>query len=194
MRRRLYFMLPDSGSARAMLDEMLLARIEVRYIHFLARRGTLPADLPEANVLQKTDIVHGAQLGVVIGGVAGTVGGLLVVLFPPGGTSLELVTVLIAALLGSLFGAWASSMAASAVPNSKLKAFHPDIEQGKVLMMVDVPMRRVQEISGLAMRRHPEAVSGVSNPPFRLFHDLLFQSGTGRSWRQEAYSAVRTSL
>lgn len=169
MRRRLYFMLPDSDSARAILDEMLLARIEVRYIHFLARRGTLPLELPEATVLQKTDIVHGAQFGMAIGGIAGTLGGLLVVLFPPDGASLQLVTVLIAALLGSLFGAWTSSMAASAVPNSKLRAFHPDIEQGKVLMMVDVPMQRVQEISELVARRHPEAVSGGFEPTIPAF-------------------------
>lgn len=169
MRRRLYFLLPDVDSARNMLDEMLLARIEERRMHFLARRGTLPADLPEATVLQKTDIVHGAQLGIAIGGVAGTLGGLLVVIFPPSGVSLQLVTVLIAALLGALFGAWVSSMAASAVPNSKLKAFHPDIEQGKVLMMVDVPMRRVQEISDLVARRHPEAVSGGFEPTIPAF-------------------------
>lgn len=169
MRRRLYFLLPDGDSARKMLDEMLLARIEVRRIHFLARRGTLPPGLPEATVLQKTDIVHGAQFGVIIGGVAGTVGGLLVVLFPPGEISLQLVTVLIAALLGSLFGAWASSMAASAVPNSRLKAFHADIERGKVLMMVDVPMRRIQEISELVARRHPEAVSGGFEPTIPAF-------------------------
>ena len=169
MRRRLYFMLPDVESARKMLDDMLLARIEIGRIHFLARRGTLPPDLPEANALQKTDIVHGAQFGIAIGGVAGTVGGLLVVLFPPEGMSLQLVTVLIAALFGALFGAWASSMAASAVPNSKLKAFHPAIEQGKVLMMVDVPMGRVQEITELAARRHPEAVSGGFEPTIPAF-------------------------
>jgi hypothetical protein len=66
MRRRLYFVLPDIESARAMLNDMLLARIECRHIHFLSRRDTLPDDLPQANVLQKTDIVHGAQVGVAI--------------------------------------------------------------------------------------------------------------------------------
>lgn len=163
-KRRLYFLLPDVKSARDMLDEMLLARIEERRIHFLAKRGTLPPELPEATVLQKTDIVHGAQLGIVIGGVAGTLGGLLVVLFPPGGVSLQLVTVLIAALLGALFGAWVSSMAASAVPNSQLARFQADIDRGKVLMMVDVPMRRIAEISELVRRRHPEAVSSGFEP------------------------------
>ena len=71
MRRRLYFVLPDVQSARTMLNDMLLARIECRHIHFLAARGTLPPDLPEASVLQKTDIVHGAQLGLIIGAVVG---------------------------------------------------------------------------------------------------------------------------
>ena len=169
MRRRLYFILPDIESARRMLDEMLLARIEIRHIHFLAQRDSLPDDLPEANVLQKTDIVHGAQLGMAIGGVAGIIGGLVIVFYPPEGMTLQLVTVLIAAVLGALFGAWASSMAASAVPNSRLKAFHPEIERGKVLMMVDVPMQRVQEIRELVARRHPEALSGGFEPTIPAF-------------------------
>lgn len=163
-KRRLYFLLPDVDSARNMLNEMLLARIEERRIHFLGKRGTLPPELPEASVLQKTDIVHGAKLGIVIGGVAGTLGGLLAVFFPPAGVSLQLVTVLIAALLGALFGAWASSMAASAVPNSQLVRFQADLDRGKVLMMVDVPMRRIAEISELVSRRHPEAISGGFEP------------------------------
>jgi len=169
MRRRLYFLLPDVESARSIQNEMLLARIEIRHIHFLAGRGTLPPDLPEATVAQKTDIVHGAQMGIGIGGIAGTLGGLLVVLFPPAGFSLQFVTVLIAALVGSLFGAWVSSMAASAVPNSKLKAFHNLIARGKVLMMVDVPMRRVPEISDLVASRHPEATAGGFEPTIPAF-------------------------
>ncbi|MNC86091.1 hypothetical protein D3C83_17240 [compost metagenome] len=125
--------------------------------------------MPEAGVLQKTDIVHGAQMGVAIGGVAGALGGALLVFFQPEGLKLQLVTVLLAALFGALFGAWASSMAASAVPNSKLKAFHPEIEQGKVLMMVDVPMQRVTEISELVARRRPEAVAGGFEPTIPAF-------------------------
>ena len=123
MRRRLYFVLPDIESARTMLNEMLLARIEVRHIHFLAKRDALPDDLPEANVLQKTDIVHGAQMGIGIGAVVGAVAGALVVLFPPTGITLKFITVLIVAIGGAFFGAWASSMVASSVPNSRLKAF-----------------------------------------------------------------------
>ena len=160
MRKRLYFMLQDCPSARKMLDEMLLARIEVRHVRFLAKRGTLPDDMPEASVLQKTDIVHGAEMGLVVGGAAGTLGGVLIVLYPPGGVSLQLVTILITALLGGFFGAWVSSMAGTQVPNSRLKAFHADIARGKVLMMVDVPFSRIREIRQHVAQRHPEVQFG----------------------------------
>ena len=153
MRRRLYFILPDTRSARELFDEMLLARIEERRMHFLSRRGSLPGDLPEATLLPKTDAVHGAYLGIAIGGV-------LAVLFPPGGLTLQFATVLAAALLGAFLGAWISSLAGTAVPNSQLARFHADIERGKVLMMIDVPVRRIKEISALVAQRHPEAVAG----------------------------------
>ena len=169
MRKRLYFMLPDFQSARQMLDEMLLARIEVSHIHFLAKRGTLPDDLPEASVLQKTDVVHGAELGLVIGGVIGVAGGTLVVLMPPGGISLQLVTILITAVLGALFGIWMASMVGTQVPNSRLKAFHADIDRGKVLMMIDVPIGRVPAIRERVAQRHPEAVSGGIEPTIPAF-------------------------
>jgi hypothetical protein len=169
MRRRLYFMVPDVISARGLLDEMLLARIEIRHMHVLARRGTLPADLPEASVLQKTDLVHGAQLGALIGAAAGIFGGFLVILFPPEGVSVQLVAVLIGGMAGALLGMWISSMAASAIPNTKLTAFHSDIERGWLLFMVDVPMRRLSEISQLVAHRHPEAVSGGFEPTIPAF-------------------------
>jgi hypothetical protein len=152
-----------------MLDEMLLARVECRHIHFLSKRETLPPDLPEASVLQKTDIVHGAHVGIAIGAIVGAAAGGLVVMYPPAGVTLALVTILMAAIGGALFGAWASSMVASSVPNSRLRSFQRDIDAGRVLMMVDVPMRRVSEICALVQKRHPEAVSRGFEPTIPAF-------------------------
>jgi hypothetical protein len=39
MRRRIYWLLPDLESARATMDDLLLARIEKRHIHFVAREA-----------------------------------------------------------------------------------------------------------------------------------------------------------
>lgn len=169
MRRRLYFVLPDLASAKQTMNDLLLARIEERNIHCLARRDTPLGDLHEANLLQKTDIVHGAELGLIIGAIGGAALGVIMVFSPPEGMTLQLVTVLIASLIGALLGAWVSSLVASAVPNSKLLIFAKNIEEGKILMMVDVPARKVEQIRQLVEKRHPEAASGGVEPTIPAF-------------------------
>ena len=157
MRRRLYFLLPDVESARRTADDLLLARIEDRHMHFLAKRGTDLGELHEASYLQKTDLLHGAGIGLALGALAGLILGAIIVAYPPEGTKPQLVAVLIAAIIGGVLGAWMASMAAAAVPNSRLKQFHADIEQGKVLLMIDVPYGRVEQIRDIVLSRHPEA-------------------------------------
>ena len=56
MRRRLYVVLPDLASARQTANDLLLARIEDRHMHFLARRDLALGELHAAGVLQKTDL------------------------------------------------------------------------------------------------------------------------------------------
>ncbi|HJV85467.1 MAG TPA: DUF1269 domain-containing protein [Noviherbaspirillum sp.] len=169
MRRRLYFMLPDVPGARSLLDELLLARIEERHIRFCAKDGTPLPDMPEANFLQKTDLVHGAESGMLVGGAIGLIGGALLVMFPPEGVRLQMIVVLVAGIVGALFGAWASGMVAAAIPNSRLKAFEAAMERGQVLLMVDVPYRRTQEVEQLVLKRHPEARFGGMEPHIPAF-------------------------
>jgi hypothetical protein len=168
MRRRLYFLLPDLGSAKKTADHLLLARIEDRHMHFLAKRGADLGELHEASYLQKTDLLHGAGVGMAIGGVGGLVLGAVIVAYPPAGDP-QLVTVLITAVIGAMLGAWMASMAAAAVPNSRLKQFQDQIASGRILLMVDVPYARVEEIRDLVAFRHPEAVSGGQETRFPAF-------------------------
>ncbi|HEU4353571.1 MAG TPA: DUF1269 domain-containing protein [Burkholderiales bacterium] len=158
MRRRLYFILPDVESARRTADDLLLARVADRHMRFLAKRGTELDPLHEAGYLDKTDMVHGAAVGLALGAIIGALVGAMVVAYPPEGTNPQLVSVLIGMLLGAPLGAWMASMAGAAVPNSRLRQFQADIEAGRVLMMVDVPFGRVEEITELVRSRHPEAV------------------------------------
>lgn len=169
MRRRLYFLLPDLPSARQVVDELLLARIEARHIHILARRGMDIGDLPEASVFQKTDVVHGAQTGMALGACAGALGWALLVAFPPDGFNLQLGTILIAALLGAMFGLWVASLVGASVPNSQLTQFQMWIEHGKLLLMVDVPFGHAERITELVKHRHPEAVPGGIEPTIPAF-------------------------
>ncbi|MCH8621833.1 DUF1269 domain-containing protein [Undibacterium sp. TS12] len=168
MRRRLYFMLPDIPSARAMLDELLLARVEERYIHFMAK-DNLPHDMPEASFFQKTDLVHGMELGMVVGAGAGLLAGTLLLVFPPEGLEMRTIALLVAAIGGAFFGSWVSGMAAAAIPNSRLKPFMQEIDSGKVLLIVDVPLGKVKQIEELIATRHPAYRYGGVEPHIPAF-------------------------
>jgi hypothetical protein len=160
MRRRLYFLLPDVPSATRTADDLLLARVDDRHMRFLARRGTDLGELHEASYVHKTDMLNGAGLGLMLGVLGGLALGGFILAFPPGGTPPHPSAVLIAALVGAVLGAWMGSMAAVAVPNSRLRSFAGEIDSGKVLLMVDVPYERVDEIRNLVLARHPEALPG----------------------------------
>ena len=169
MRRRLYFVLPDLGSAIRIGNDLLLARVEDRCMHFLAKRGMSLGKLHEANFFQKSDLRHSMQLGFTLGACAGFLLGIYIYLTPPEGTNLQLVTILIATVVGALFGAWAASMIGISTPNTALKRFEAAIGEGRVLLMVDVPKDRVEEIQELVHRSHPEASDHGLEPRIPAF-------------------------
>jgi len=168
-RMRLYFMLPDVASAKATADELLLARIEDRRMHVLARRGTDLAPLHEASVLQKTDIRHGAAVGMIGGAIVGLAVGCVALLFPPTGQPMQFIVVLATTLIGAVLGMWASTLVASAIPNSHLARFGDDIERGGVLLMVDVTRGEREKVERIVTTRHPEAVAHGYEPTIPAF-------------------------
>lgn len=169
MRRRLYFLLPDIGRARRIVDQLLLARIEERHIHILAREGTSMEGLPAANLLQRSDVVHGIESGLALGGATGILAGLLTQLFQPPGFEAGGGAILAIALAGAGIGAWAAGMIGTDVPNSQLRKFMPAIEQGQALLMVDVPVGKVEAVSELIHRHLPEARDQGIEPTIPAF-------------------------
>lgn len=159
MRRRLYFMLPDAESARTIERELLLAKIDDPHIHFLARDGINLGRLHVANLLQRSDLLHGIGMGLVVGGATGVLAGFLLRYHPEIGGIVGLGAALVLGLFFAMVGAWISGMIAVSIPNTALKRFQPAIDRGEILLMVDVPMRRVNEIRQLIESHHPEVQS-----------------------------------
>jgi hypothetical protein len=158
MRRRIYWLLPDLSSARRTMDDLLLARIPEPRIHFVAREGVDLTGLHPANILQTSDVIRAAEAGLVIGGAAGAlIGAGVAVFFPIVGDSPQWGLVAVLAIVGALFGAWASSMIGISTPSKRLERFSPAIEKGQILLMVDVPRSRVHEIEERLQKLHPEA-------------------------------------
>jgi len=158
MRRRIYWLLPDLASAREAMDSLLLARIDMRNMHFVAREDSDLAGLHAANLLQTSDIVRSAEMGLVIGAsVGGLVGALVAVDYPMVGDDPQWELALALAIFGAVFGAWASSMIGVSTPSEHLKRFEHQIEEGQILLIVDVPMRRMEQIKARLRALRPDA-------------------------------------
>lgn len=169
--RRLYFLVPDINSASAIVDELLLARVEERKIHIAAKdhHPLHEANLPEANLLQETDFIPAVEKGLSVGGGTGVIAGLVAMTFPPAGLIVGGGAVLGLGLLGAGFGAWVSGMIGINVENTQLKEFENAIEAGELLLMVDVPVARVDEITQLVKKHHPEAEVSGTEPTLPVF-------------------------
>lgn len=170
MSRRIYWLIPDVESARRTVDELLLARVPMKQIHCVGRESMSLSGLHPANVLQTTDVIYAAELGLLVGGSIGAVAGVLVALYYPlGFPSMQWGVVAVLGVLGALMGAWSSSLIGISVPSHRLKRFKAAIERGEILLMVDVPSLQVKEVESLLQASHPEAHLEGEDPDTPVF-------------------------
>ena len=167
--KRIYFMVPNADVARTIVNELLLARVEERNMHILAKEGTDMHELPEASLMQKSDFVPAVQRGLALGGVIGTLAGLVGIAVAPGAAVIAGGVLLASSLTGAGVGAWLSGMVGISVDNTRHTQFEAAIERGEILMMIDVPRDRVQSITEMVATHHPEAQPEGTEPTIPAF-------------------------
>ncbi len=169
--RRLYFLIPNIDSAKKIVDELLLARVEERHIHIAAadHHALIEANLPEAGLLQESDFVPAVERGLAVGGATGIMAGIAAVAIPGLGLALGGGAILGIGLAGAGLGAWTSGMIGISAPSSRLKEFELAIKNGELLMMVDVPKSHVEKITDLVRSHHPEAHIEGTEPVIPAF-------------------------
>ncbi|HEB95838.1 MAG TPA: DUF1269 domain-containing protein [Sedimenticola thiotaurini] len=155
--RRLYTLLPDPDSCRRLVEELRGQGIADTHMHVVASAAMPLDDLPQANAWQTTELAHGLEIGVGLGGAAGLLAGLAALSFPPAGLAIGGGAVLASAAAGAGFGALASAMMKGHEHNHRLHEFQQEIEAGRVLLLVDVPRARAAEIRDIILRHHPQA-------------------------------------
>ncbi|WP_291009924.1 DUF1269 domain-containing protein [Hydrogenophaga sp.] len=167
--RRIYFLLPTVTSARSIVEELLLNHVDEHHIHVVARDNTPLGDLPQAGVAQRTDIIPAMERGIAAGGLVGLLAGLIGVTFPPAGLVFGGGALLGTIAFGTGFGAWMAGMVGVGMPSSRIEQFQQAIANGELLMMIDVPAARVEEVESLVTRHHAEAELEGVDPNIPLF-------------------------
>ncbi|MDO8893863.1 MAG: DUF1269 domain-containing protein [Nitrosomonas sp.] len=167
--RRIYFLVPDIATTKRIVDDLLMAKIEERHLHVLAKRGTPLEDLPEANLLQKSDFIPAVQQGMALGGTTGLLAGLVAVVLPPASTVIAGGILLATTLAGAGVGAWLSGMVGMSIGNRRTKEFEEAIEAGHLLLLADVPADRVLEIERRVKQHLPEVEIEGTEPNIPAF-------------------------
>ena len=165
--RRLYFLLPNLDVTHKVVDELLLARIEERHIHVIAKEGTPLKDLPEASLIQKSDFVPAVERGVAMGGATGIAAGLVAIALP--GVVIAGGALLAMGLAGAGMGAWLGGMIGMDVENTHIKQFESAIQAGQILVLVDVPKDRVDDIQNSVKKHHSDADFEGTEPTIPAF-------------------------
>ena len=165
--RRLYFLLPDLGVSRKVVDELLLARIEEKHIHVIAKEGTELGELPEATLVQKSNFIPAMERGVAMGGATGIVAGLVAVAIP--GVVIAGGALLAMGVAGAGMGAWLGGMIGMDVENTHIRQFENAIQAGQILMLVDVPKDSVETIQQSIRKHHPEVDFEGTEPTVPAF-------------------------
>jgi hypothetical protein len=167
--RRLYFIAPDTLTAKAIVDDLLRARITWRHIHVLANHSVTLEELPQASLLQSSDVVHSLERGVALGGVTGALLGLVALVYPPAELAIAGGAVVMLTVAGAGFGAWTATMIGVDEPNTQLARFRDAIRDGQLLIMADVPGSREHEIEQLIKQHVPRADLEGAEPASPIF-------------------------
>jgi uncharacterized membrane protein YeaQ/YmgE (transglycosylase-associated protein family) len=169
MNHRIYFVLPDTSTAEAVEKELLLAHVDDHHMHFLAQDESVLQSLPKANLLQKSDLVHGLEQGLVVGGATGMLAGVICYQMPAFDAWFGIGIILVLGLAGALFGSWASGMIGISAPNTRLRRFDKLLRKGRILLMVDIPKERIDEITNLILNHHENARQFGEEPSIPAF-------------------------
>lgn len=154
MKLKLEFLLPDIKSANKACEKMLIARVEEKNIHFLARPNINLGALQAATALEKTNMVHEGERGMLIGAGLGLLAGLYVLNFPPWITKSPLwytdshwyIVLPVTVLAGAFSVAFGAALLGVNLFNSDLKGYKTRIDKGEILMIVRVPFYKVNKI------------------------------------------------
>jgi hypothetical protein len=171
MNRRLYFVLPDVDTSLLVERDLLLAKVNDSLMHFMGKRGTDLKDLPEATTIQKSDIIHGIKVGMFSGALGGAaLGAIIYVARDFIGMQIVPGIILIFFLGGSLLGVWIGGLLiGSSTPNITLHEFEHTMDEGHILLMVDVSVERVDEIREIVKSHFPQAEDHGEEAIFHAF-------------------------
>ena len=159
MNQRLFFLFPDRQHALRVVNELAGQGFDTRQMHALAGKGRSARGLPVSSAHQVSDFAGRLEFWVWRSNLAlffVAAGALAVMILVQAGLwiMLPLAVMVTTFVFGERF---------ARLPNAHLGEFRDALKHGEILLMIDLPHERVDEVEHRVQHHHPEAVAGGSS-------------------------------
>lgn len=157
MKRRLYYLIPDTDHAEKLAEELSDTAISKQDVHAVVRDDLRLKGIDKVHAATEADrdfLVEWFlwRINLVLFFVA-LIAFVAILIWIPG------VWLLLPLMI--MIGSFASGlMFVLRLPNVHLDEFRPALEHGEVLLMIDVPSSDVGRIDHRVHQKHPEVVTG----------------------------------
>jgi hypothetical protein len=135
MKTRRVYSTPDIATAQQSISAARMAGVNDENISMIARSDIEMESVPDDRIDASTDFAPAALRGAGAGGAIGLVAGLVAIAIPPIGITVAGAGLM--TLVGTAVAGWSAALMGSAVPDSVRRAFETEIEQGRVLVVID---------------------------------------------------------
>jgi hypothetical protein len=161
---KLKFMFKDISSASEAWKRMMVALVDHNRISFLVNNDIDLGTLKAASVFQSTDSLREGYKGIYVGAGLGLLAGLMALAFPPWYVKTSWGMILsITTLIGIVTGVLGMGMLGVNLIKTGLERYSKQIDQGGVLMIVDVTEDQIGEICRLVQVKEKQIESALKN-------------------------------
>ncbi len=152
--KKYIYIAPDLDSAEQAVSTIKGLGVEEDHISAAASEKTTLGSLPSLDYLEQNDAVPAIKRGAGIGAATGLLVGLTAAVVAPAGLAIGGAgLVATSSIAGASFGTFVSAIVGSSVPNSQLDDFQTQLNNGKVLLVIDLEedmAEKIEQMIGLS--------------------------------------------
>jgi len=152
---RLYYLFDDISAVQHITKYLHRNRVRDCRIHVLSgdEAGLYKHHIHSASPIQTREIVRFGEEGGIIGLVIGAFVAVTLVYSLDFMRAMPAVAFTVLTLIIAAHGAWIGGMAGLATMNRRLKKFLPAVNEGRHLVMIDLPRSRSRAIADLIQQQ-----------------------------------------
>ncbi len=162
--KRLYYLTDNIDKAESISNDLHRSGISDWNFHVVSQdeAGLYRHHLHGTSFLGKTDLIHTAERGALLGVAAGVIAALILSMFITTNLLIDALVILFFAC----FGAWLGGLIGLGMTNYRLVKFEGPLSEGHYLLMIDVSKDNHDEVERIMLAHRMNAIKAGEGSSF----------------------------